>query len=196
VEQPSWNSRLIVDLECVETIIRGIWLNRTVEALDMETIGCFGHGTVVCDLESTDKFQAIHELISNAPVFRDIDGLDHLEHAVVQRERAQSTGLGSGVAVAHGKCPAVDTVVIALGVSRKGIEFEAMDGDPVHFLFLVANPPGSQLEYLLALSVLVRVIRNEQLRGELMHCYDPVEIETRLGRAFRASLVRRGLQLG
>ena len=162
----------------------------------METTGYFGHGTVVCNLESTNKFKAIHELISSAPVFRNLDGVDCLEHAVVQRERAQSTGLGSGVAVAHGKSPAVDGVVIALGVSRQGIEFEAMDGNPVHFLFLVANPPGSQLEYLLALSVLVRVIRNERFRCELLGCCDPVEIETRLGRAFRASLVRRGLQLG
>ncbi len=155
----------------------------------MEKISCFSHGTVVCDLESTEKFQAIHELLSNAPVFRDIDGIDHLESAVVQRERVQSTGLGSGIAVAHGKCPDVAKIVIALGVSRKGIDFAAMDGDPVHLLFLVANPPGMPLEYLLALSVLVRVIKNEQFRRELLNCSDPAEIETRLDRAFQASMI-------
>lgn len=158
----------------------------------MEKLSCFTHGTVVCNLESTEKFPAIHELLKEAPVFRDIKSIEHLERAVVQREKVQSTGLGSGVAVAHGKTPSVGDIVMALGISRKGIDFDAMDGKPVHFLFLVANPPGMQLEYLLALSVLVRVIRDERFREELLRCYDTVEIETRLHEAFRASMLRRG----
>lgn len=158
----------------------------------MDKLSCFTHGTVVCDLESTDKFHAIHELLSGAPVFRNVDEIENLEKAVVQRERLQSTGLGNGVAVAHGKSPCIGEIVMALGISRKGIEFEAIDGKPVHFLFLVANPPGMQLEYLLALSVLVRVIRDERFREELLCCYDSVEIECRLQRAIQASMVRRG----
>ncbi len=158
----------------------------------MDKIGCFTHGTVVCDLENTEKFRAIHELICQAPVFRDVEGIEYLEQAVVKREQLQSTGLGNGVAVAHGKSPAVGDIVMALGISRKGIDFDAIDGKPVHFLFLVANPPGMQLEYLLALSVLVRVIRDERFREELLRCYDSKEIESRLHRAFRASMVRPG----
>ena len=158
----------------------------------MEKISCFTHGTVVCDLENTDKYRAIHELICEAPVFRDVEGVEYLEKAVVNREQLQSTGLGNGIAVAHGKSPAVGNIVMALGISRKGIPFDAIDNKPVHFLFLVANPPGMQLEYLLALSVLVRVIRDERFRDELLHCYDTPEIESRLHRAFRASMIRRG----
>jgi len=158
----------------------------------MEKLSCFTHGTVVCNLESKEKFLAIHELLSGAPVFRDVEEIDHLEKAVVQREKLQSTGLGSGVAVAHGKTPSVGDIVMALGISRKGIDFDAVDGEPVHFLFLVANPPGMQLEYLLALSVLMRVIRDEHFREELLRCNDTVEIETRLHQAFRASMLRRG----
>ena len=48
----------------------------------MEKISCFSHGTVVCDLENTDKFRAIHELICEAPVFRDVEGVEYLEKAV------------------------------------------------------------------------------------------------------------------
>jgi len=158
----------------------------------MDKIGSFTHGTVVCDLESTEKYHAIHELLNVAPVFKDLQGIEYLERAVVQRERQQSTGLGNGVAVAHGKSPAVGNIVMALGISRKGIEFESVDGKPVHFLFLVANPPGMQLEYLLALSVLVRVIREKQFREELLCCDDSMEIESRLFRAFRDSMRRRG----
>jgi nitrogen PTS system EIIA component len=158
----------------------------------MEKISCFTHGTVVCDLTSTDKFRAIHELLLNAPVFRDVDDIDYLERAVVQREQLQSTGLGNGIAVAHGKTPAVGNIVMALGISRGGIPFEAIDGKPVHFLFLVANPPGMQLEYLLALSVLIRVIRDDRFRDNLLTCYDTFEIEKTLSQAFRDSMIRRG----
>jgi PTS system nitrogen regulatory IIA component len=161
----------------------------------MEKLSCFSHGTVICDLESTDKYDAIHELLCSAPVFRDLDDKESLERAVVQREKIQSTGFGSGIAVAHGKCAAVGNIVVALGISRKGILFDSVDGEPVHFLFLMANPPGMQLEYLLALSVLVRVIRDQRFRDGLMHCVDAVEIESRLNRAFRESMLRRGLAL-
>ena len=158
----------------------------------MERINCFTHGTVVTDLTSTQKFDAIHELILKAPIFRELGDLDHLEHAVVNREHLESTGFGNGVAVAHGKCTAVGEIVMALGVSRQGIEFDSMDGKPVHFLFIIANPPGMQLEYLLALSVLIRAVRDDRFRVELLECSDVSEIECRLSRAFRESMVKRG----
>ena len=158
----------------------------------MDKLSCFTHGTVVCDLESTEKFDAIHELFSRAPVFRDVEEIGCLEEAVVKRERVQSTGFGRGVAVAHGKSPAVGEIVVALGISRRGIPFESVDEEPVQFLFVVANPPGMQLEYLLALSIIVRVIRDERIRSELLSSFDPEDIEMKLNRAFRASMIKRG----
>lgn len=159
----------------------------------MEKIDCFSHGTVICNLTSHERFQAIHELIYKVPVFRDMDHIDYLEKAVLHRERIQSTGLGRGVAVAHGKAPSVERIVIALGISRVGIDFESSDGMPVHFLFVIANPPGMQPEYLLALSILVRIIRDDQLRGELLKTSDPCEVESRLNRAFREWMQKRGI---
>lgn len=159
----------------------------------MEKIDCFSHGTVICNLSSQDKFQAIHELLHTAPIFKDIDHIDYLEQAVLHRERIQSTGLGKGVAIAHGKAPYVESIVIALGISRGGIDFESADGLPVHFLFVIANPPGKQPEYLLALSILARIIRDETIRRELLNTQDPYEIESRLNKAFRAWMLRRGI---
>ncbi len=158
----------------------------------MERINCFKNGTVCCDLESTAKYEAIHELLEKVPVFRDLDRRDYLEKAVVGREHVQSTGLGKGVAVAHGKTPAVGEIVMALGISQSGIDFDSVDEKPVHFLFVVANPPGMQLEYLLALSVLIRVIRDDRFRAELLSCTDSSEVEARLNRAFKSSMLKRG----
>lgn len=159
----------------------------------MEKINCFSHGTVICGLASHEKFQAIHELIYKVPVFKDLDRIDYLEKAVVRRERIQSTGLGRGVAVAHGKAPSGERIVIALGISREGIAFDSTDGLPVHFLFVIANPPGMQPEYLLALSILIRIIRNDDFRNNLLLCVDSYEAETMLNRAFNEWMLKRCL---
>ena len=130
-------------------------------------------------------------MLTKAPVFREVEGIDSLENAVVKREQIQSTGLGEGVAVAH-ESQTVGGIVVALGISRQGIPFGADDGEPVRFFFVVANPPDMQLEYLLALSVLVRVIRDERFRDELLARDDSADIEARLSRAFRTSMIKRG----
>ena len=161
----------------------------------MEKMHCFSHGTVISNLSSTNKFEAIHELLTRAPVFQEVDNLEYLKHAVIKRERTESTGIGHGVAVAHGKSPSVNGIVIALGISKSGIPFDSIDGLPVRFLFILANPPGMQLEYLLALSVLVRVMRDECFREKLLCCSDSICIETMLNKAFAASMLKRGLPL-
>ncbi len=154
----------------------------------MERLDCFLGGTVICELEETEKYEALHELIHKAPVFRSIGDMEALENAVVSRERQQSTGFGHGVAIAHGKLKGMGSIRVALGISRKGIEFGSMDGKPVHLLFVVASPPEMQLEYLLALSIITGLVRNPRFREELMGCGDPDAIENRLCAAFRENL--------
>jgi len=151
-------------------------------------LNCFMDGSVVCELQSTDKFEAIHELILKAPIFqRNIDSL-LLEKAVILREKQQSTGFGHGVAVAHGTLKGLDTIRIALGVSRKGIDFESLDGEPVQLLFIVASPPKMQLEYLLALSILTGLLRNKAFRDEILSYREEGQIERALCDAFHRSL--------
>ena len=88
---------------------------------------CFQSGTVISDLASPDKYQAIGELIQRAPVFSALADRRTFEQSVLERERLQSTGLGHGVAVAHGRAPGAERVLIALGLSRTGIPFDSPD---------------------------------------------------------------------
>lgn len=154
----------------------------------VKTFNCFIEGTVVCELQQTDKYEAIHELIEKAPVFQTEINRQSLEEAVVLREKQQSTGFGHGVAVAHGKLHNLDTIRIALGISKKGIEFESIDGEPVQLLFIVASPPKMEIEYLLALSVLTGLVRNKNFRDEILSYRDSGEIERRLCDAFHRNL--------
>ena len=150
---------------------------------------CFERGTVIADLHGSDKYEALRQLIHQAPVFREIGSLHSFEKAVIERETLQSTGLGHGVAVAHGRAPGVKRVLIALGVSHSGIAYESPDGLPVRLLFVIASPPHVSLDYLQALSTLVRCLRHSQVRADLLAGDDPADIESRLREAFAAGLV-------
>jgi mannitol/fructose-specific phosphotransferase system IIA component (Ntr-type) len=151
---------------------------------------CFQSGSVVPDLRSTDKFEALRELIRRARVFRSIDGRESFEEAVIARERQQTTGFGHGVAVAHGRVQGVPRVLIALGTSRDGIPYESPDGAPVRLLFVIASPPHLSLDYLQALSTLVRCLRDKDDRDCLIEGSSAREIEERMRTAFAAELER------
>jgi PTS system nitrogen regulatory IIA component len=149
---------------------------------------CFDTGTVVTDITSQYKFQAIRELIRRAPVFQELSDRDALEKAVVERERLQTTGLGHGVAVAHGRTPAANRVLIALGLCRDGIPFDSPDGKPVRLLFVIASPPSMSLDYLQALSTLVRCVRHQGLRDSLFAAESVHAVEARIRDAFAGML--------
>ncbi|HET6451608.1 MAG TPA: PTS sugar transporter subunit IIA [Spirochaetia bacterium] len=156
----------------------------------MSTTHCFRSGTVVAELLSTDKFDAIRETIRRAPVFRALADVSRFEEAVIERERQHSTGFGHGVAVAHGRVEGVSRVLIGLGISRLGIPFDAPDGEPVRLLFVIASPPSLSLEYLQTLSTLVRCLREKEDRDLLLDSPNPKETERRIRASFLAGLER------
>ncbi len=149
---------------------------------------CFDRGSVVPGLKSTDKFEAIREIIRRATVFKEIVGQTVFEEAVMTREGLQSTGFGHGVAVAHGRAAGVARVLIAMGISHAGIPYESLDGKPVHLLFVIASPVHVTLDYLQALSTLMRCLRHQDVRESLLdHCASS-ELETRIRAVFTAQL--------
>ena len=156
----------------------------------IDHLHCFYGGTVV-GLQSRDRFQAIRELLASAPCTATRSDLKTIEDAVVEREKILSTALGRGVAVAHGNTKTLDQIIILLGISHTGIDFQAWDGMPVHQLFLIAHPPDRQEAYLLALAALARLIRNRPFLASIAQESDAGTIERRLSREFRRDLVQR-----
>ena len=150
----------------------------------MDISHCFEQGSVVCDLASSEKYQALRELICKAAVFSTVDNLDHFAAAVLSRERIQSTGLGRGVALAHGKAKGVKRTVIALGISKSGINFNSVDTQPVQLLFIIAVAPNNQTEYLAVLSTLVRLMRNSRFRTSVLEAPEAKRAESIMHEAF------------
>lgn len=140
----------------------------------------FTPGTVVIELDSTDKYEAIRELIRAAKVFQELPDLKAFEHAVIEREKLQSTGLGYGVAFAHGRLSSVTSLKVALGISRKGIDFDSVDHRPVHLLFVFATHPSMHIDYLSCLSSLARMVKIEGFQDEILACYEETEVENKL----------------
>jgi PTS system fructose-specific IIA component/PTS system nitrogen regulatory IIA component len=81
---------------------------------------------------------------------------DELHEAVLRREELGTTGIGEGVAVPHTKHTSVTEVVGAVGYIPAGIDFDSVDGRPVHLVFLLISPPGASREHLLALESISR----------------------------------------
>ncbi|MCY1151606.1 MAG: PTS sugar transporter subunit IIA [Sphaerochaetaceae bacterium] len=130
------------------------------------------YGYSVCPVNQTDKFAAIDQVIDNCSIFEGLmDNKERFRRAVHRREIIETTGIGHGVAIAHGKLPCIDHLRIGLGISKQGINFKAKDGKPVHILFVIASTPFHQINYLKALAVILRGVRNPEIRDEVLNIF-------------------------
>lgn len=148
----------------------------------------FDPGTVVIEIKSTDKDTAIEEIISHARVFDDLSDRKLFTKSVLAREKLESTGVGHGVAFAHGKLPEISRTRVALGISREGIEFGSFDGRPVHLLFVVATHPDMHIDYLNCLAALARMARNEDFREEILSCCREEDVQDKLVTSYRRAV--------
>jgi len=122
------------------------------------------------NLRATTRDEALAELVDLLVTTGSLtsEARDRALAAVVAREKRQSTGLGSGVAIPHGTCPDVDEVVAALGIHRKGVPFEAIDEQPVRLVILLLVPPNLLQAHIRTLAGIARVLNDSELREQLI----------------------------
>ena len=92
---------------------------------------------------------------------------DRLLEVLQEREALQSTGIGEGVAIPHGKLAGLDRLVASFARSREGIDFDSIDGQPTHHFFLLVVPEHSGGQYLKALARISRFFRDSDFRQKL-----------------------------
>ncbi len=105
-----------------------------------------------------------------------VDDADLLYRRLLEREKLGSTALGHGVAVPHCKIEGLREVVVAVGLFRKGIDFEATDGEPVRLLFLVVSPSASPAAHLQSLAAISRWVRGDHHVERVLALADPQAI--------------------
>jgi mannitol/fructose-specific phosphotransferase system IIA component (Ntr-type) len=111
-------------------------------------------------LEGFDKEEAIAELVELLVRAGRLTDREGILQALYDREAKGSTGIGGGVAIPHAKQEGIEGVVLAVGISPEGIEFDAADGEPVHLVFLVvaeARNPGPNVEALADIGYLMQL---------------------------------------
>jgi fructose-specific phosphotransferase system IIA component len=127
-------------------------------------------------LEGKDKRSVITELVN----MLDANGLllnkDIALQAVLAREQTKSTGIGSGIAIPHGKCAAVRELVMALGIADRAIDFDSVDGKPVSIVILLISPLDQTGPHIQALAKISRLMLDEAFRSKLQKAGSAEEV--------------------
>lgn len=127
-----------------------------------------GPGLVEVDLRATDAAGAIRELGGLMEAEGRVTGLDAFVEVVLAREaETGGTGMESGIAIPHGKSPAVTRASVAFGRSGDGVDFGAEDGTPADLIFLIAAPEGQDDLHVTLLSRLARKLIHQDFRTAL-----------------------------
>ena len=127
-------------------------------------------------LQSDKKKDVLLEL--SAPFLKNYPELDPdiALSVLMAREKLGSTGIGEGIAIPHGKLAGLDNLIVCFGRSAAGIDFNAMDGNPVHLFFLLLAPENSAGQHLKMLAKISRMLKDSRFRAKLMEAKSRDEI--------------------
>ncbi|MHC4215757.1 MAG: PTS sugar transporter subunit IIA [Planctomycetota bacterium] len=130
---------------------------------------------ILAPLKGTDKISAITELVDVLAAADQIVDRDVVLEAVIVREDTRSTGIGSGIAIPHGKCAGTKELVMALGIAATPLDFDSIDSNPVSIVVLIASPIDRTGPHIQALARISRLMLDEQFRTKLQNSTSPEE---------------------
>lgn len=130
---------------------------------------------ILPDLKANDKKGVLEELVTPVARIADINH-DYLVKVLMERERLGSTGIGEGIGIPHGKVKGLGSLVLGFGLSKKGVDFDSMDGQPAHIFFLLLTPENSTGLHLKLLARISRILKNEPFKQRLLHATNRDEI--------------------
>ena len=131
---------------------------------------------ILTDFRNEDKVEIINELID---LFKDDERVNDIENtrtAVLDREKIMSTGVGKGFAIPHGKSTGVNDVIAAFGKTKRDIDYDALDGDPVHHIFLLVGRDDMVSKQIKLLSRISRLMNNDEFRARLLEASSEEDI--------------------
>lgn len=141
----------------------------------MTIMGFLDDRAITTDLKAQhqkeDILKELVQLLVQADAIKDRD-VSKLLQILLKRESLGSTGIGQGVAIPHGKSDCVTKLVAAFGISRTGVNFDSLDGEPVHLFFLLVAPEDSAGPHLKALARISRLLKDKHFRDSLTAARD------------------------
>jgi mannitol/fructose-specific phosphotransferase system IIA component (Ntr-type) len=127
-------------------------------------------------LDSTDKDSSITELVDLLAANELLTDRDVVLEAVLMREQTRSTGIGSGIAIPHGKCAGVEELVMAVGIAPDPIDFDSIDHKPVGIILLLVSPIDRTGPHIQALARISKLMLDENFKTKLENATSPEEV--------------------
>jgi fructose-specific phosphotransferase system IIA component len=127
-------------------------------------------------LAATDKRGVIDELVDVLASAGKVADPEALKQAVWTREQTRTTGIGHGLAIPHGKAPGMSALAMAIGKPAAPLDFEAIDGQPVRLIVLLASPPERTSDHIQALARVSRLMTMDDFRQRIYSAPDAASI--------------------
>jgi fructose-specific phosphotransferase system IIA component len=127
-------------------------------------------------LASTDKKGVIDELVDLLAAAKKVGDAGALKEAVWTREQTRTTGIGHGLAIPHGKCTGMTSLAMAIGKPAQPMDFQAIDGQPVRLVVLLASPPDRTSDHIQALARISRLMTMDEFRTRIYAARTPSDI--------------------
>ena len=124
---------------------------------------------ILTEFKSENKDDVINELVDLLKGDSRIIDLEEIRKCVFEREEKMSTGVGKGFAIPHGKTNSVTDILAAFGKSETPIEYNSLDGEPVHLVFLLIGKENLVAKHIKLLSRISRLMNNEEFRKKLIN---------------------------
>lgn len=133
---------------------------------------------ILADLKATKKEDVIKELVDLLISAGELDKNSRAKvlDALMERESLGSTAIGQGIAIPHAKSDCVEKLVGAFALSKKGVDFDSLDGEPVYIFFLLLAAQDSAGPHLKALARISRLFKDKYFRENLRNCDDDKQV--------------------
>lgn len=126
--------------------------------------------------KKTTKYDVLDTLIDAMKKNSAITNPDLFRKAVFDREEITSTGIGGGIAIPHVRMEEVKETTIGIAIVPEGVDFDAIDNQPVHLIVLFATPKNKDKEYLQLVAKVMQALRDESLYQRLLKCQSPHQV--------------------
>ena len=131
---------------------------------------------IIADLKGNTKEEVINELIDLYKNDDRVTDIEKVRESVLEREKIMSTGVGKSFAIPHGKTNYVKEILAAFGKTKRPIDYQALDGQPVHLVFLLIGKDNLVSTHIKLLSRISRMMNKEEFRNKLLEAATDEEI--------------------
>ncbi len=132
--------------------------------------------TINLDLKVENKNDVIDQLVELLDFAGKLNNKEKFKEEILKRENLSSTGIGEGIAIPHGKTSAVKEASLALGIVKNGVDYDSLDGEPVHIVFMIAAGESANADHLETLSKLSVLLMNPEFKSGLLSLKTPAEV--------------------